>query len=300
MLPTVASPVSFSLYNEHDGNNGCARRNFGRKAGKMGHHLETADELAKRAEQNAAQDRRKKKKRQKKGERGKDAPQVVGGNESTAGEGSGFGDEVDLSIEEDASEAIFDGGSDDEGLPDSDEVKARMLRVVSAMEESFRAIRGAEPTPELFEPILVRAYGELTPLSAVAQVVITSANRATLTCYDPMTANAVRDAVRDSGLNFNPSVEEGVVIVPIPKVSMDTRKAIVKQLGKAAEASRQRVRRIRRAAQDVVKKGKDGKLESVSEDDAFRAGKSIDAATEEAIAVLNQKVEEKQASVMMV
>ena len=65
MLPTVPSPVSFSLYNEHDGNNGCARRNFGRKAGKMGHHLETADELAKRAEQNAAQDRRKKKKRQK-------------------------------------------------------------------------------------------------------------------------------------------------------------------------------------------------------------------------------------------
>ena len=64
--------------------------------------------------------------------------------------------------------------------------------------------------------------------------------------------------------------------------------------------SRQRIRRIRRAAQDFVKKAKDGKMEGISEDDAFRTGKEIDAVTEECIKELNNIVDEKQASVMNV
>lgn len=273
-------------------------RQFGRKASKMGHHIEKAEELAHRAERQDARNKRHKKKGGGKG----GAAEV----ESVDMPGRSM-EVVDLHIEEDATETIFEHGSaDDEDLidlPDKDDVKSRMTRVVDAMVDSFRAIRGAEPTPELFEPIMVRAYGELTPLSAVAQVVISSPNQATLTCYDPETAKAVSEAVRDSGLNFNPRIEEGgggVVVVPIPKVSMETRKALAKQLGKAAEASRQRVRRIRRAAHDVCKKGQAGKLEGISKDDAFRRGKEIDAVTEEIVALLNQKVEDKQNSVMAV
>jgi ribosome recycling factor len=76
--------------------------------------------------------------------------------------------------------------------------------------------------------------------------------------------------------------------------------ALVKQLGKTAENTKQRIRRIRRAAQDVVKKAKDGKLEGISEDDSFRTGKEIDAVTEECINALNAVVDKKQASVMNV
>lgn len=75
-------------------------------------------------------------------------------------------------------------------------------------------------------------------------------------------------------------------------------KALVKQLGKTAENTRLRIRRIRRGAQDVVKKAKDGKLEGISEDDAFRVGKEIDAVTDECIKTLNDIVDKKQASVM--
>lgn len=274
-------------------------RQFGRKASKMGHHIEKAEELAHRAERQDARNKRHKK---------KGGGKTSGDDDEESVDTPGRSMEVvDLHIEEDATETIFEHGSaDDEDLidlPDKDDVKSRMTRVVDSMVDSFRAIRGAEPTPELFEPIMVRAYGELTPLSAVAQVVISSPNQATLTCYDPETAKAVSEAVRDSGLNFNPRIEEGgggVVVVPIPKVSMETRKALAKQLGKAAEASRQRVRRIRRAAHDVCKKGQAGKLEGISKDDAFRRGKEIDAVTEEIVALLNQKVEEKQNSVMAI
>lgn len=72
----------------------------------------------------------------------------------------------------------------------------------------------------------------------------------------------------------------------------------MKQLGKTAEITRQRIRRIRRGAQDVVKKAKDGKMEGISEDDAYRVGKEIDAITEECVKTLNEIVDKKQTSVM--
>lgn len=264
-------------------------RTFARKAGRMGQHLQKLDEISHRAEHDAAKEKRTKKK--------------------GSSHGPGIGDSDDLvgDLEEDESEAIFnrieyDNESDETpSLPSVDDVEGRMMKVVLAMEESFRSIRGAELTPDLFDTVQVKAYGAVTPLNAVAQVVITSPTQANITCFDPEVAPSVRDAVRDMGMNFNPLLEEGAVIVPIPRVSAERREAIVKQLGKTAESTRQRVRRIRRGAQDVVKKGKDGKLgPGISEDDAFRVGKEVDAVTEKCIESLNNVMEKKHKSVMAV
>jgi len=270
----------------------------------MGHHLQNLDEQAHRGEREAAKERRKNKKGKKGGGGGDDDDRAAAS--AARPTASSLSMETDLYVEADASETKFESDVEDTdddvpSLPDVDDVRKRMVRVVDATEESFRKVRGAEPTPELFENIQVRAYGALAPLSSVAQVIIAGPTMATLTCYDPETAGAVRDAVRDAGLNFNPRIDDGgTVMCPIPKVSMETRQSLVKQLGKAAEASKQRVRRIRRAAQDIVKKGKDGKLDGVSKDDAFRVGKDIDAVTEETVAMLNGVFEKKQESIMAV
>jgi ribosome recycling factor len=213
---------------------------------------------------------------------------------------------------EDDSEDGVSGSDDDVGpredehgnalLPESDAVRTRMLAAVSSLERSFASIRGGEATPELFDAIRVSAYGELVPIGSVGQVVIDDPRRATISCYDPAIAVDVRDAVRDmQGMNLAPYVEEGgsgVVVVPIPRVSDETRRDIVKELGRQAENGRQRIRRIRRSAMDVVKRGKDGKMEGVSKDDAFRVGKDIEAVTEEVLSRLNDIVAKKQKSVM--
>lgn len=258
-------------------------RFFGRKAGKMGKHLQNLDELAHRkAKENSQQQSR----------------------HSSDPESSSSLEEI--TVAEDENETVFDhgGGSDDEAsisLPLASDVKARMMKVVIATEESFKSIRGSEPSPELFDSVQVKAYGAFAPLNSVAQVVITSPTLATISCFDPDNAPSVRDAIRDmQGVNFNPRIEEGAVIVPIPRVSAETRKATVKQLGKVAENTKQRIRRIRRAALDMVKKVKDGKVEGISEDDAFRTGKEIDAVTEECTKILNDVVQQKQDSIMSV
>lgn len=265
-------------------------RSFGRKGGRMGKHLQNLDEMAHREA--------KKKGNKKKGKKSND--------EESAPTTMSYEVE-EIAIEEDENETKFDhGGNDDDdetpSLPKKDDVKGRMMKVVNNMEESFKAIRGAEPSAELFDSVQVKAYGAMTPLSGVAQVVIASPTLATISCFDPDTAPGVRDAVRDMpGMNFNPQIDEGTVNVVIPRVSAETRLAIVKQLKNVAESTRQRVRRIRRAAQDVVKKGKDGNLgPGISEDDAFRAGKDIDTVTDECIQALNRVVELKEEDVMKV
>ncbi len=196
----------------------CQQVRYKRKAGKMGQHLKNLEEIAHREEHERAKEKRKSKK-------GKDK-----NNSEAIAQSIAMSDDEIPTIQEDETETVFDhGGNDDDddsvpSLPSKEEVKSRMMKVVNAMEESFKAIRGAEATPELFDNVQVKAYGSMTALNAVAQVVINTPTMATITCFDPDVAPAVRDAVRDAGMNFNPRIEDGVVVVPIPRVSAETRK----------------------------------------------------------------------------
>lgn len=187
-------------------------RLFGKKAGRMGQHLKNLDEIAHR-EHN--------KKKGKKGNRSEEDAHDEPATTSFEVE--------DITLVEDENETKFDHGGDDEdeapSLPSKDDVQQRMMKVVNSMDDSFRSIRGAEPSAELFDNVQVKAYGAMTPLNAVGQVVITSPTMATISCFDPETSASVRDAVRDmAGMNFNPRIEDGAVIVPIPRVSAETRK----------------------------------------------------------------------------
>mmetsp|Transcript_5904 Transcript_5904/g.9133 ORF Transcript_5904/g.9133 Transcript_5904/m.9133 type:complete len:364 (+) Transcript_5904:33-1124(+) len=265
-------------------------RLFGRKASKMGHHIESLDEMAHKDSREEARSRREEKKKKSKKAR------MSSSKEAAASDN----DREENEVIDDNIENVDEDGN--QLLPEPTTVRSKMLLVIASIERSFSSIRGGEATPELFDNVRVSAYGEVVPLSSVGQVVIEDAQRATISCYDPSVANYVRDAVRDMpGSSLNPYLEEGgsgVVIIPIPRVSEETRKEIVKELGRQAENGRQRIRKIRRSAMDIVKKGKDGKLDGISKDDAFRVGKDVDSVTEEVLSVLNDIVDKKQKSVM--
>mmetsp|Transcript_13768 Transcript_13768/g.20459 ORF Transcript_13768/g.20459 Transcript_13768/m.20459 type:complete len:357 (+) Transcript_13768:44-1114(+) len=285
---TIAQPTS--LNNTHYASSGSIRF-FGRKASKMGHHIENLDEMAHKDSREEARNRREEKKKKSKKAR------MSSSKEAAATDST---DEADDEVVDDNIDNVDEDGN--QLLPESTTVRSKMLLVIASIERSFASIRGGEATPELFDNVRVSAYGEIVPLSSVGQVVIEDAQRATISCYDPSVASDVRDAVRDMpGLSLNPYLEEGgsgVVIIPIPRVSEETRKEIVKELGRQAENGRQRIRKIRRSAMDIVKKGKDGKLEGISKDDAFRVGKEVDSVTEAVLSVLNGIVDKKQKSVM--
>ena len=267
----------------------------------MGKHVESFDDMAHNDSREEARHRREDKK--KKSKKARVASHKESSNNASVGDDDGITE--DDTTASGSSDDDFGPKEDEFGnplLPESSAVRAKMLMVVASIERSFSSIRGGEATPELFDNVRVLAYGETVPLSTVGQVVIEDAQRATISCYDPSVASDVKEAVRDmQGMNLSPYVEEGgsgVVIIPIPRVSEETRKEIVKEIGRQAENGKQRVRKIRRSAMDIIKKGKDGKLEGISKDDAFRLGKDVDGITEEVLGVLNQIVEKKQNSVM--
>lgn len=277
---------------------------FSRKGAKMGHHLETLDEMAHKK----AKEKRKAKKQQTKEELhdNKKYQDTKSEMELDAVATSSHLNDINEAVEFDEGDDIFtttQGDGDEEELPELpkvDDVKNRMLKVVTRLTDSFKAIRGNEPTPEIFDPIMVVAYGERTPLNAVAQVVITSPTLVTITCFDPSVAPEVRNAVQ-LALELSPQLEDdGVITVKMPRPTLESRQKTVKLLGKQAESGRQRIRGIRRAAMDIVKKGKDGKLEGISKDDAFRVSKEIDAVTDQVTQQLNEVVAKKQESVLQV
>jgi ribosome recycling factor len=256
-------------------------RLFGKKAAKMSQHLHNLDDMAhaKSKEREVAEKRQAQKKAKAEPAASTDAEDLD-----------------DIVFEDDD---VFDADAIPQ-LPVPKEVKRKMQDVVARVVKSFEAIRGGEPTPELFDAIMVDAYGERTPLSGVAQVVIASPTLANVTCFDPSLAKEVCSAIRDN-LELNPLVEEdGNIKVPLPRISMEVRQQTVKQLGKQAESARIRLRNIRHKAMDSIKLAKDGKMEGVSKDDAFRVGKEIDIVSEEVTKELNALVEEKQARVMAV
>jgi ribosome recycling factor len=184
-------------------------------------------------------------------------------------------------------------------LPDLEAVKSRMQKNIDSFAEYLRRIRGATPTVELFDDVVVEVYGSRTPLKAVAQVVIGDPPvRAEATCFDPGTAKQVASAIA-MHLELNPSTGEGgVVTIPLPRVSLEVRQGTAAGLKKRAESYKQRIRKVRAAAMGPVKQGVAGKLEHVSKDDAFRLQQEIEAATESAIHTIQKLTEEKHTQIM--
>lgn len=262
----------------------------------MGHHIQNLDEMAHSDSREEARHRREKKKKKSKKHR-------LDFKKERSKEG--FVEEDETTGGGEPADSDFGPKEDEFGnplLPESSAVRSSMLMVVASLERSCSSLRGGEVTPELFDSVRVSAYGETVSLSSVGQVVIEDQQRATVSCYDPSVAADVRDAIRDMpGMNLNPYVEEGgsgVVVVPIPRASEESRKEIVKELGRKAENGKQRISKIRRGVMDIVNKGKQGKLEGISKDDAFRVGKEVDTVQKEVLAVLKDIVEKKQKSVM--
>lgn len=255
---------------------------FKHSGAKMGQHLERLDELAHEQSHKKALEKRQKKK-----------------EKQTARK-------VDTDATHDE-EALYQEEEDDEQLtteqqnllPDPKQTKTKMKNIVQRFIDSLKNMRGAEPTVALFDNVQVDAYGARTSLQSVAQVVLVSPTLATATCFDPTLAKAVRTALAQQ-LNLNPSAEDGVVQIPLPRISLESRQKTAATLAKRAESYRQGIRQVRRKAMDIAKKGVAGKLEHVSKDDAFRVQQEIESATEEAIVELNRAAEEKHNSIMAV
>lgn len=178
-----------------------------------------------------------------------------------------------------------------------DETKRRMEGAVESMHKEFSGLRTGRASTNMLEPVTVEVYGSRMPLNQVASVSAPEPRLLTVQVWDIGNAKAVEKAIRESGLNLNPQAEGALIRVPIPALTEDRRKELVKVAGQYAEQTRVAVRNVRRDAMEAIKKMK---AAGVSEDEQKRLEGEVQKMTDEVIGKIDKSLADKEKDVMTV
>ena len=180
---------------------------------------------------------------------------------------------------------------------DIDDIKRRMEGSVSSLKNEFMGLRAGRASTAMLEPIMVDAYGSKMPMNQVGNISAPESRLLTVTVWDASMTAAVEKAIRESDLGLNPMTEGNLIRVPIPDLSEDRRKEMVKVAGRYAEAARVAVRNIRRDGMDQIKKAKS---DGMSEDDQKFWEESVQEITDKAIKDIDAALDIKQSEIMQV
>lgn len=157
---------------------------------------------------------------------------------------------------------------------DTKPYETRMQAALEHFETELTKVRTGRAHPDMLGTVMVEAYGAPMPLNQVANVTTPEAQLLQVSPFDPSNVKAIADAIRLSNLGFNPSDDGRIVRVPIPSLTEERRREMVKSLGDKVEACRIAMRTIRQDALKDAKRMKDTK--ELSEDDVKMIEKGID------------------------
>lgn len=180
---------------------------------------------------------------------------------------------------------------------DIEDIKRRMAAAVSVFKEELGGLRTGRASVSLLEPVTVEAYGGKMALKEVATVTVPEPRLLQVSVWDRALASAVDRGIRESNLGLNPIVEGATIRVPIPELTADRRKELVKVAHKYAEQARVAVRHVRRDGNDLLKKAlKDG----LSEDEEVRLQERVQKLTDEHITEVEKLLVQKEQEITKV
>ncbi|HWB76949.1 MAG TPA: ribosome recycling factor [Nannocystaceae bacterium] len=174
--------------------------------------------------------------------------------------------------------------------------KDGMEKAIERLRRELARVRAGRANPALLDEIKVDSYGTLTPLKQVATVSVADARLLVVKPYDRNTIAAIEKAINNSQLGLNPNNDGVVVRVPIPPLTEERRKQLVKQVKDAGEDAKIAIRQVRREANDFLKEQeKDG---SLSEDDLKKGLDQIQKLTDAEIKSVEETIAKKEAEIM--
>jgi ribosome recycling factor len=170
-----------------------------------------------------------------------------------------------------------------------------MHRAIENMRREFATIRSGKATTSLLDTVRVDAYGQILPLNQVAGVSAPEPRMLTVQPWDRGLIGAVEKAIQSADLGLNPSNDGTIIRVPLPPLTEERRRDLVKVVHKLAEEGRIAIRHARTDAIHKVKK-----VEHVSDDAKRRADKDIQKLHDDAIAEIESVVKAKELEIMEV
>ncbi len=178
---------------------------------------------------------------------------------------------------------------------DDGEYRAKMENVITRFQGEMKKVRTGRAHPDMLMNIKVEAYGEFMPLNQVANVTTADATMLLVTPFDPSNIQNISAAIRsDQTLSLNPSDDGRVVRVPVPPLTEERRREIVKTASTKVEEAKVAIRNIREEAR------KELKTAELPEDVTKKAEKSVDELTKEYSNKIDALFKEKSAEIMAI
>jgi len=180
---------------------------------------------------------------------------------------------------------------------DTGDLERRMDGAMTALKTEFASLRTGRASASMLEPVMVDAYGAMTPINQVGTVNVPEPRMVTINVWDKGLVGKVEKAIRESGLGINPQLNGTIIMLPIPELNEERRKSLTKVASTYAENARVAVRNVRRDGMDQIKKAK---ADGMSEDDQKFWENEVQEITDRHISLVDQALETKQAEIMQV
>ncbi|MGA2559835.1 MAG: ribosome recycling factor [Terracidiphilus sp.] len=180
----------------------------------------------------------------------------------------------------------------------SGDLKRRMDQAVATFQANLASTRTGRASVHMLDQVKVDYYGTPTPISQMAQVSTPEAQLILISPWDPTVLKEIEKALRTSDLGLNPQSDGKVIRVPIPAMTEERRRDVVKHLNRVLEEHRTAIRNVRRDGNDALKKL--AKEKKISEDDEKRALEEVQKMTDEEIRRMEELSRKKEAEVMQV
>jgi len=179
-----------------------------------------------------------------------------------------------------------------------DDAATRMAKSVDALKNQMKKIRTGRAHPSLLDSIMVPYYGVDTPLNQVGSVGVGDARTLTITVFDGTMIAAVEKAIMSSDLGLNPNSAGALIRIPLPPLTEERRKDLIKVVRGETEQGRVAIRNIRRDANGDIKELE--KEKEVGEDDARKGEEQIQQLTNKYVKAMDDLLAEKEKELLEV
>ncbi|MCM8818345.1 MAG: ribosome recycling factor [Candidatus Omnitrophica bacterium] len=176
------------------------------------------------------------------------------------------------------------------------ETEEKMKSVIEHFSKEIAKLRAGRASISLLEGIMVECYGSKMPINQVATITIPQAQMIVIQPWDKNIYGNILKAIQMSNIGITPISDGNVIRIPIPPLSEERRKELVKILHKIEEEAKIEIREIRRNANEQLKKAKDEK--NISEDDMFKGMEEIQKVTDKFIEEIEKRIKDKEKEIM--
>jgi ribosome recycling factor len=178
------------------------------------------------------------------------------------------------------------------------DVQHRMHGAIEALHREFKTLRTGRANVAMLDGIVVEYYGTATPIAQVASLKVPEPSLIVAEPWDKSMVSVIEKTIRNSDLGLNPSTDGKVVRIPIPQLTEERRKELVKRAHHVAEEARTAIRQVRRDGNDKLKKMLKG--HEISEDDEKHALDQIQKLTDKHIDEVASLLKHKEQDIMAV